>query len=812
MPHAPPPAFQSPRPAPTAGARDRPRRSEPAARGSPSLQTPAGPLPFPDAIDGSHAVRLRRLGWWAGTTALLLVLAAAWAAASPERVVVLPWFVPAKELVCILAGLAIAFSASGHYEARGWAYPLLIQLGFLAATILSASHLLAFPGLFPGFALAGTPSLAAYYLLSLYLVLGGFLVAAATWGARRAVARMHARWWTAAAIALTVGFAVALRLWEDRLPVLITQDGRRTSAINGLGLAAALVTLAAVITHWRAFRRTREPLTGYVALAATVGLLWTIGLTIPARRFGPFWYANHTIRVAEYVVVLFGLLSEHVWLYRAAARSEARHRALVDDVKDYAIVMLDPDGRVASWNAGAERIIGYGAGEIVGRDFALFYPADDVEQGKPARLLAAAAAEGRSADEGWRVRKDGSRFWASVAITALRDAGGRLIGFSSITRDLTERRQAEEALREREASFRFLFANNPMPMWVYDAETRRFLEVNAAAVAHYGYSREEFLRMRIDDIRPPEDVPRLLEVVRQSADGLKHSGEWRHRLKDGRIIDVEIVSHRLVFAGRPAALVVAHDVTERKRAERELRALTAELERRVAERTSQLELANKELEAFSYSVSHDLRAPLRSIDGFSQALLEDYADRLDPQGQEYLRRARAASQRMAELIDDLLNLARVARADLRREPVDLSAMARAIAGELQRSQPERRAAFVIADGLVASGDPRLLRVALVNLLGNAWKFTGKQPEARIEFGRTHRDGEPAYFVRDDGAGFDMAYVGKLFGPFQRLHGAAEFEGTGIGLATVQRIVHRHGGRVWAEGAVGRGATFYFTLP
>ncbi|MCJ7432165.1 MAG: GAF domain-containing protein [Anaerolineales bacterium] len=235
--------------------------------------------------------------------------------------------------------------------------------------------------------------------------------------------------------------------------------------------------------------------------------------------------------------------------------------------------------------------------------------------------------------------------------------------------------------------------------------------------------------------------------------------------------------------------------------------LFAEAQRRAVE----LEAANKELGAFSYSVSHDLRAPLRVMDGFSQALLEDYANVLDSQGKDYLERVRAASQRMGQLIDDMLKLSRVTRGEMRRAMVDLSALAQTIAAELRTAQPERQIEFVIAPGLVVNADPSLLRIVLENLLGNACKFTSKHPTARIEIGAAQHEGQAAYFVRDDGAGFDMAYAGKLFGAFQRLHASTEFEGTGVGLATVQRIIHRHGGRVWAEGAVDKGATFYFTL-
>jgi len=242
------------------------------------------------------------------------------------------------------------------------------------------------------------------------------------------------------------------------------------------------------------------------------------------------------------------------------------------------------------------------------------------------------------------------------------------------------------------------------------------------------------------------------------------------------------------------------EVTERKQAEEE-----------VLKANTELTAVNKELEAFAYSVSHDLRAPLRSIDGFSQALIEDYSDKLDEQGKDYLQRVRSATQRMGVLIDDLLKLSRVTRSEMRRETIDLSALAQSIADELQETQPERQVDFVIAPGLTTSGDSQLLHQLMENLLGNAWKFTGKHPRAKIEFGVTQVNGKETFFVRDDGAGFDMTYADKLFSVFQRLHKQEEFPGTGVGLATVQRIAHRHGGQVWAEGEVGKGATFYFTL-
>ena len=227
--------------------------------------------------------------------------------------------------------------------------------------------------------------------------------------------------------------------------------------------------------------------------------------------------------------------------------------------------------------------------------------------------------------------------------------------------------------------------------------------------------------------------------------------------------------------------------------------------------TTALQVANKELETFSYSVSHDLRAPLRSLDGFSQILLEDYGTQLDEVGNGYLQRIRANSQRMSQLIDDLLQLSRVSRGQIQYEQVDVSALAQSICNDLQETEPDRDVTFVNTKGLAATGDPALLRAAMENLLGNAWKYTGKRQHATIEFGSARENGREMYFVKDDGAGFDMAYADKLFLPFHRLHTEDEFDGTGIGLATVYRIIHRHGGSIWAESEPDQGSTFYFTL-
>lgn len=335
-------------------------------------------------------------------------------------------------------------------------------------------------------------------------------------------------------------------------------------------------------------------------------------------------------------------------------------------------------------------------------------------------------------------------------------------------------------------------------------------EGTAFAAANQGFQRNIIilllslltalgLALAITSLGVMRPVSRLIAITRRIADGdlearTGFSGDKSELGELARAFD---------DMGRQ----IAQRQAEQKRAEEEINNLNMSLSHRALE----LEASNTELEAFSYSVSHDLRAPLRSMAGFSQALLEDYRSQLDEQGKSYLMRIQESSDLMAKLIDDLLELSRVTRTEMRREPVDLSLMAQTILAELQKAEPQRRVEYIIAPGLVAQGDSRLIRLMLENLLENAWKFTGKAASPRIEVGVTDHDGEPTYFVRDNGTGFNMAYAAKLFLPFQRLHKTSEFPGTGIGLATVQRIIARHGGRVWAEGEVDQGTTFYFTI-
>jgi PAS domain S-box-containing protein len=401
-----------------------------------------------------------------------------------------------------------------------------------------------------------------------------------------------------------------------------------------------------------------------------------------------------------------------------------------------------------------------------------------------------------------------------------------------------EQRVAERTaqLQESEEKFSKAFLASPAGISIARAADGRYIDVNETLAKMTGYSREELIGHTSLELGLVDAAARAKILQSAREHGYVRNVEIRVHTRSNQILDVLVSAEQIELRGQACLLTIQHDITERKRAEAEIRRLNRELE----QRQIALQAANKELEAFNYSISHDLRAPLRTIDGFSQVLLEDYTDKLETDGKDALGRVRAAAQRMAELIDALLALSRVTRAELRREPVDLSRLAREIAAELRRSEPERGVQFVVADGLTAEGDARLLRAALENLLGNAWKYSAKQPQARIEFGMISdfrseiadlgkaalqsEISNPAplrfggyslqsaiFFVRDNGAGFDMAYANKLFGVFQRLHAQDEFKGLGVGLATVERIVRRHGGRIWAEGAVGQGATFYFTL-
>ncbi len=377
------------------------------------------------------------------------------------------------------------------------------------------------------------------------------------------------------------------------------------------------------------------------------------------------------------------------------------------------------------------------------------------------------------------------------------------------TPDLAE---TEDPVLERHEALQLITDALPALIARVDAQ-ERYCFNNRAYEAWFGLPQERLTGSTIRELLGEEVYARLREHIQAALGGKKQTFESviPHRTHGERVMHIDYIPQFNAANLVDGLYILMSDVTEHRRAEEEIRRLNGDLERRVFERTLQLEATNRELEAFCYSVSHDLRAPLRAIRGFTDVLLEQYAPKLDGRGQEFLQRTCEASQQMDKLIDDLLKLSRVVRGELQTEKVSLSALAQEIVAELRRAEPERQVTITISPDLTVFGDRRLLRIVLDNLLRNAWKFTGKRESAEIELGRS--DGEnSAFYVRDNGAGFDMAYAGKLFGVFQRLHSAADFPGSGVGLAIVQRIINRHGGRTWALGKAGSGATFYFALP
>jgi len=458
--------------------------------------------------------------------------------------------------------------------------------------------------------------------------------------------------------------------------------------------------------------------------------------------------------------------------------------------------------RFIRFNKAGEEILGFSREEMIGKNDYDLFPKEqaDLFTAKDRDLLAGNSVVDIP-EEPIQTKHKELRFIHTRKI-ALKDDQGDSTHIIGISEDITQHKLAEETIRESEEKFRNVFEHSPIgnSLTTCDGTVR----VNNEFCALVGYSEEELSTIDWRDITHPDDIDESQRVLSTLIAGENDHARYQKRYihKSGKIVWADVSAFlQKDKKGKPLFIVTSNnDITERKRAYEALELVN-----------TQLETANKELESFSYSVSHDLRAPLRSIDGFSQALLKDYNDNLDETGKDFLRRVRAASQKMANLIDDLLKLSRIARSEMHRERVNLTMVARETAEELQKTQPARRVEFIIADGVTAYGDPHLLRVGMENLLGNSWKFTGKNPAARIEFGATHGDGRAVYYIRDNGVGFDMAYADKLFGAFQRLHPNSEFEGTGIGLATVQRIIHRHNGRVWAEGKINEGATFYFSL-
>jgi signal transduction histidine kinase len=524
-------------------------------------------------------------------------------------------------------------------------------------------------------------------------------------------------------------------------------------------------------------------------------------------------------------------------------KAEALQTAIFNSA-NFSIIATDAKGVIQIFNVGAECMLGYSAADVLNK----ITPADISD---PQELIARANAlsverstfiapgfealvfkASREIEDIYEltyIRKDGSRFPAIVSVTALRDERGGIIGYLLIGTDNSARKRAEEALLKAGALQSAIFNSANFSCIATDA--KGVIQIfNVGAERMLGYTTAEVVnRITPAGLHDPQEViartaalslefatpiaPGFETLVFKASRGIEDIYELTKIRKDGSRFPavVSVTALRDGQGGIIGYLLIGTDNTARIKAEEAVRQLYAELEQRVIQRTAELEAANKELEAFSYSVSHDLRTPLRALDGYSQAVLEDYGPQLPEEGRRYLHTIREGAQQMGALIDDLLTFARLNRQELNKQTIDTGSLVHRALDELGSPWPDRQVEILVGNLPASSGDPALLKQVWLNLFSNALKYTRKRKRSVVEIGCIKTNGADTFFVRDNGTGFDMRYADKLFGVFQRLHRAEDYEGTGVGLAIVQRIVHRHGGRVWADAAIDCGATFYFTL-
>ena len=491
----------------------------------------------------------------------------------------------------------------------------------------------------------------------------------------------------------------------------------------------------------------------------------------------------------------------------ALAQSNAKFEAMFNSIPD-AVMFLDINQTIVKTNPAFYRMFGYNEQESSGKTAEKLYAHKDdfIKQDKKSI---------QTKNEAYEVKfkhKNNNILWTDTSSTMVKNKDDNIIGFIYIIRDITERKEADQKLRLSEQHLSAL-AENIQDGFLVNLKGKHVF-ANRSIAKILGYEKKEDLHgTSIADIVHPDELKKIQTRFKIRLKNEIQSSQYESVFitQSGQSLPVEITVATTTWEDQVAGLASIRDISERKKTEKELDQYRNQLEIKVQERTTALEATNKELEAFSYSVSHDLRAPLRSIHGFSQILLEEYSHRIDEKGKDYLNRVSDGTIRMGKLIDDMLKLSRTTRKNLSRELINISKIAENIAEREQQKNTDRNVQITIEQKMEVYADSNLIEIALENLISNAMKFTSKQKNSLIEFGINNKNGENFYYVKDNGAGFDQRYAKKLFGAFQRLHRESEFPGTGIGLATVQRIIHRHGGRIWAEADLNRGATFFFTL-
>jgi len=510
-------------------------------------------------------------------------------------------------------------------------------------------------------------------------------------------------------------------------------------------------------------------------------------------------------------------ITDEVHYYEKLAESEKKYK-LISQVTSDVVWDLDLVTNELWWNDGLLKVFGYNNSKSI-QNMQFWYdnvhPDDHDRVGK--KVDDAISGTDTEWDDVYRFRNsEGNYLHVHDRAHIIRDLDGKAVRMLGGISDLSEKIKSDELLKKSEERYRILFENNPIPLFIFDLKTLKFLSVNKRTVETYGYSEEEFKNMTLYDIRPESDYSILNKFISEINDNqtpqMLNTRGIKHRKKDGSIIDVQITRNIAILDNVPVGIILSQDVTEIQKMEHQVKMMNEDLEKRVLERTQQLDEINKELEAFSYSVSHDLRTPLRIINGFSQSLTDEFGNILSENGKYYLERIDSNTQKMGKLIDDMLMLSRVSRFELAIRRFNVCEIVKEIAKDMSSNYQDKAYQLECDHNLIMNADPNTIRILITNLISNAFKFSISRPVTIIKFGETVvKNGQTYFFLSDNGVGFEMKYSDKLFKAFQRLHNDSDFPGTGIGLAIVKRIINKHAGEIWVESELGKGTTYYFRV-